>query len=234
MTRSRVSPITQHAEVTHPTNRPIKANSEVPDGHPLDMSDLQSFKQSFKGDLVTPSDPDYPAAIARWAANSQRNAQVVAFVKDAQDVAQAIKYARDNNLPVAIKCGGHSPGAASSTEGLVIDLSRHMNTVRIDPEQKLAYVGGGALWEQVDKAAIEHELATVAGTVNDVRPLPLSLISPQLIHSADWRCRVCATNAMFRVAISRLSHVASLWAAVTDTRVPLMASPSTILCRYVG
>ena len=199
------------------------------------MSNLQSFKQSFKGDVVTPSDPDYAPAIARWAANSQRNAQVVAFVKDAQDVVQAIKYARENKLPVAIRCGGHSPGAASSTEGLVIDLSRHMNTVRIDPEQKLAYVGGGALWGQVDKAAIEHELATVAGTVNHVRPpLPLSHISPQLIHSSDWRCRVRATNVMFRVAFSSLFHVASLWAAVTDTRVPLMASPSIILFRYVG
>ena len=137
------------------------------------MSDLQSFKQSFKGDVVTPLDADYTDAIARWASNTQRNAQVVAFVKDAQDVALAIKYARQNNLPIAIKCGGHSPGGASSTEGLVIDLSRHMNTVRVDPEQKLAYVGGGALWSQVDKAAIEHELATVAGTVNHVRSLHL-------------------------------------------------------------
>jgi FAD/FMN-containing dehydrogenase len=135
------------------------------------MSDLQSFKQSFKGDVVTPLDADYADAISRWAANTQRNAQVVAFVKDAQDVALAIKYARENKLPIAIKCGGHSPGGASSTEGLVIDLSRHMNSVRVDPEQKLAYVGGGALWAQVDKAAIEHELATVAGTVNHVGSL---------------------------------------------------------------
>ena len=145
------------------------------------MSDLQSFKQSFKGDVVTPSDADYSEAIARWAANTERKAQVVAFVKDAQDVALALKYARQNNLPIAIKCGGHSPGGGSSTEGLVIDLSRHLNTVRVDPEQKLAYVGGGALWEQVDKAAIEHELATVAGTVNDVRSLHPSTSLP-LIH----------------------------------------------------
>ena len=159
------------------------------------MSDLESFKQSFKGDVVTPSDADYTAAIARWAANTQRNAQVVAFVKDAQDVVLAIKYARQNKLPIAIKCGGHSAGGASSTEGLVIDLSRHLNTVRIDPEQKLAYVGGGALVAQVDKAAIEHGLATVMGTVNHVCSL-LSSISTPLTHLPDGRCRVRNSKSM--------------------------------------
>jgi hypothetical protein len=48
----------------------------------------------------------------------------------------------------------------------VIDLSRHLNTVEIDAENELAYVGGGAIWEQVDKAAIQHGLASVGGTVN--------------------------------------------------------------------
>jgi FAD/FMN-containing dehydrogenase len=160
------------------------------------MSDLQSFQQSFKGDVVTPSDADYTDAISRWAANAERNAQVVAFVKNAQDVALAIKYARQNKLDIAIKCGGHSAGGASSTEGLVIDLSRHMNTVRVDPEQKLAYIGGGALWAQVDKAAIEHELATVAGTVNDVRFLHIHLSSAEPYHSSDGRCGVSDSKLM--------------------------------------
>ena len=127
-----------------------------------------SFKQSFKGDICTPTDADYPQAISRWAVNAQVNAKIVAFVKNPEDVALAIAYARENRLPIAIRCGGHSTGCASSTEGLVIDLSRHLNTVEIDPENKIAYVGGGALWEQVDKASIQHGLATVAGTVNHV------------------------------------------------------------------
>lgn len=130
------------------------------------MSDL--FKD-FKGDLVHPTDPDYPAAIARWAANAERKAKLVAFVKDEQDVALAIKYAKTNKLPIAIRGGGHSPAGASSSEGgLIIDLSRYLNGARIDPEKRLAYVGGGALWEAVDKSAIEHDLATVGGTVNHV------------------------------------------------------------------
>ena len=50
----------------------------------------------------------------------------------------------------------------------MIDLSRHLSGVRVDPVAKLAYVGGGAIWETVDKTAIEHGLATVAGTINHV------------------------------------------------------------------
>ncbi|KAF8804701.1 FAD-binding domain-containing protein [Phlegmacium glaucopus] len=130
------------------------------------MSNLTSLKQSFKGDISTPTDDDYAQAIGRWALNAQTNAQIVAFVKTPDDVALAIAYAKENKLPIAIRGGGHSTAGASSTEGLVIDLSRHLNTVQIHPEDKLAYVGGGAIWEYVDRAAIQHDLATVGGTVN--------------------------------------------------------------------
>ena len=127
---------------------------------------------NFKGDLVTPIDPGYEDAIKRWAANSQRRAAVVAFVRDADDVALALKYAKEQvpRLPIAIRGGGHHAAGASSVEGgLVIDLSKYMNGVRISREQKLAYIGGGAIWETVDKEAMKEGLATVAGTVNHVR-----------------------------------------------------------------
>ncbi|KAI0771960.1 FAD-binding domain-containing protein [Trametes elegans] len=134
------------------------------------MSDLQSLKAAFKGDLVTPDDAGFDQAISRWAKNAARRAAVVAFVKDAEDVSAAITYAKQAGLPIAIRGGGHNPSGTSSIEGgLVIDLSRYLDGARIDPEEKLAHVGGGAIWESVDKAAIEHGLATVGGTVNHVR-----------------------------------------------------------------
>lgn len=136
------------------------------------MSDFASFKKSFKGDIVTPSDADYAKAIARWASNAERKAQVVAFVKDAEDVVLAINFARDSKLPVAIRGGGHSPSGASSTEGLVIDLSRHLVGVKVDAGRRLAFAQGGALWEAVNSAAIEHGLAAVGGTVNHVLLIP--------------------------------------------------------------
>ncbi|KAH8103537.1 hypothetical protein BXZ70DRAFT_888945 [Cristinia sonorae] len=131
------------------------------------MASIESLKQQFKGDIVTPQDSDYEQSLDRWAANSRRAAAVVAFVKDAEDVALAIKYARDAGLRIAIRGGGHSAAGSSSCEGgVVIDLSRHLNSVRVDPDEKLIYVQGGAQWKSVDHAAIKHGLAGVAGTVN--------------------------------------------------------------------
>lgn len=133
------------------------------------MSDFDTFKSQFTGDIVTPNDLDYVRSITRWAVNAQRRAKIIAFVKTAEDVALSIAYARANGLEIAIRGGGHNAAGASSTEGgLVIDLSRHINKVRVDETERLAYVGGGAVWETVDKEAIKFGLATVAGTVNHV------------------------------------------------------------------
>jgi FAD/FMN-containing dehydrogenase len=134
------------------------------------MSGLPTFNQSFKGDIVTPDDEGYAEAIARWAANVERPARVVAFVKDTGDIALALKYAGTNELQVAIRCGGHSPAGASSVkDGLVIDLSRYFNYAVVDQEKRTVRVGGGTLWGAVENEAIKHGLASVAGTVNHAR-----------------------------------------------------------------
>lgn len=134
------------------------------------MSNAHSAPPSgYGGDWITPSHPSYTAAIARWAANAIRKAAVVAFVKSTSDVILAVSYAKANSLPIAVRGGGHSPAGASSVEGgLVVDLSRYFSGVRVDEKEKVAYVGGGAVWETVDKEAIKFGLATVGGTVNHV------------------------------------------------------------------
>jgi FAD/FMN-containing dehydrogenase len=138
------------------------------------MSTLSAFKQSFKGDIVTPDDAGYAEAIARWASNSERRARIVAFVKDTNDVAIALAYAQTNDLRVAIRGGGHSASGSSSCEdGLVIDPSRYLNYAVADPEKRTVRVGGGTLWGTVEKEAIQHGLATVAGTVSHVRLMSL-------------------------------------------------------------
>ena len=136
------------------------------------MSDISDLMQSFKGDIVTPADADYKDAIARWAANAERPARIVAFVKDTPDITLALRYARDNHLKVAIRCGGHSgSGSSSAKDGLVVDLSRYFNYAIVDPDSRTARVGGGAIWDTVENEAIKHKLATVAGTVSHVRTI---------------------------------------------------------------
>jgi FAD/FMN-containing dehydrogenase len=121
----------------------------------------------FTGDLVTPNDPHYEASLIRLAKNAQKQAGLVAFVKSSEDVSKVIKHATANGIEVVVRGGGHSSSGSSSTEGgIVIDLSKHLNSVRIDEGNKLGYVGGGATWAKVDAEAIKYGLATVAGTVN--------------------------------------------------------------------
>jgi FAD/FMN-containing dehydrogenase len=134
------------------------------------MFDFATFKKAVKGDLILPSDPDYPTALARWAVNAERKVKIIACVKDNEDVVLTINHARANYLPIAIRGRGHNPsGASSSQDGLVINLSKYINMVRVDPKEKLAYIGGGALWATIDKETIKYGLATVGGTVNHVR-----------------------------------------------------------------
>lgn len=79
---------------------------------------------------------------------------------------------------VLMQGGGHNPSGASSTDGgLVIDLSRFMNTATCDPDIQVVTVGGGALWADVDEATIAHGLATVCGTVSHVSVV----LSPSMV-----------------------------------------------------
>jgi len=142
------------------------SNSNQP---PRALVNMTSPPESFTGDWITADHPSYSEAIARWATNAERRAAAVAFVKSAQDVVIVLNHAKQHESLVAIRGGGHSASGTSSIEGgIVIDLSRYLADVRVDPVEKLAYVGGGAIWETVDKKTIDHGLATVAGTVNHV------------------------------------------------------------------
>ena len=144
---------------------------------------MSSSPESFTGNWITPDHPSYSEAITRWATNSERRATAVAFVKNSEDVAIVLKYAKQHKSLIAVRGGGHSTSGASSIEGgIVVDLSRYISNVKVDPVEKLAYVGGGAIWETVDKATIEHGLATVGGTVNHVSWSRLSTILLRLAY----------------------------------------------------
>jgi FAD/FMN-containing dehydrogenase len=82
------------------------------------------------------------------------------------DVVNAVNFARDRNLLLSVKGGGHSfPGKCTSDGGLMIDLSQ-MHTVDVDPDAMRARVDGGALLGHLDTATMAHNLLTTTGTVS--------------------------------------------------------------------
>jgi FAD/FMN-containing dehydrogenase len=127
---------------------------------------LPRLDEHFSGDLIRPSDARYGAARTLWNAIVDRRPALIARPRTPADVATAILSARDADLDIAIRCGGHSLAGHSMAEGgVTIDLSA-MNAVEVDPRAATARVGGGALLNDVGEAAGPHALAMPFGHVS--------------------------------------------------------------------
>jgi FAD/FMN-containing dehydrogenase len=91
------------------------------------------------------------------------------------EVVEAVKLARERGYAVAVRGGGHSIAGLSTIEGgMLIDLAP-MNGVEVDPDRRIAHVGGGAIWSDVDTATQEHGLVAPGGVVSDTGVAGLTL-----------------------------------------------------------
>ncbi|MEX0750259.1 MAG: FAD-binding protein, partial [Dehalococcoidia bacterium] len=119
----------------------------------------------FRGLVLAPGDAPYDEARRIWNGAIDRRPAAIARGLDHSDVAAAIRHARENDLAIAIRGGGHGVGGAATVDdGLVVDLSA-MRGVYVDVRTRRAWVGGGALWGDVDAATQAQGLATVGGIV---------------------------------------------------------------------
>jgi FAD/FMN-containing dehydrogenase len=104
-----------------------------------------------------------------------RRPALIARPLDVDDVVAAVAYAVDEDLPIAVRGGGHSvAGHCIGDGGVVVDL-RLMRYVTVDPEARMATCGGGALWEDLDPPCLRHGLATPGGTFGDTGVAGLTL-----------------------------------------------------------
>jgi FAD/FMN-containing dehydrogenase len=117
-------------------------------------------------EFLRTGDAGYDEARTVWNAMIDRRPAVIARCTSTEDVAEAVRFGRAAGLEIAVRCGGHNiAGLAVPEGGLMIDLTP-MNAVRVDPAAKRAWVQGGALLGELDKAAQEYGLATTAGNVS--------------------------------------------------------------------
>jgi FAD/FMN-containing dehydrogenase len=127
---------------------------------------IKAMTEAVRWRVVTPSDSDYDDARVVYNAMHDRRPRAIIRCMDSTDVMAAVAAARDGGFDLAIRGGGHSvPGFGTVDDGLVIDLSK-MKNVRVDPIKKVARVGGGATWGDVDHATYPFGLAAPGGIIS--------------------------------------------------------------------
>jgi FAD/FMN-containing dehydrogenase len=116
-------------------------------------------------ELLAPGDAGYDEARKIWNGAIDRRPALIARCRATSDVVAALRVARERDLPVAVRGGGHGvAGPAVCDDGLVVDLSP-MRAIAVDPARHLARAQAGVLWGELDAATQQHGLATVGGIV---------------------------------------------------------------------
>ena len=132
---------------------------------PAAATDVERLRNSIRGPVIDPDDEGYDAARAIWNGAIDRRPACVARCTGVADVVAAVRFARERDLLVALRSGGHGVGGHALCDGgLVIDLSP-MKGIRVDPAARTARAEAGVLWGELDRETQLHGLATVGGIV---------------------------------------------------------------------
>ena len=132
----------------------------------LRPADIDALQASLTGKLVLPGHPEYDSARKVWNGAFDRKPALIARCSNTNDVVRAVTFARDHQLLVAVRGGGHSfPGHSTCEGGLLIDLSQ-MDGLRVDPKARTVLAQPGVVLGQFDRATQALGLATTMGTVS--------------------------------------------------------------------
>jgi FAD/FMN-containing dehydrogenase len=139
------------------------------------VTSLGELRERHRGPVIDPTDRGFDIARATFNGMIERRPELIARPLDVADVLTALRFAREADLPVAVRGGGHGVAGHCVGDGsLVVDL-RLMREVVVDPETQTAACGGGALWEDLDTPSQRHGLATPGGTFGDTGIAGLTL-----------------------------------------------------------
>ena len=132
----------------------------------IDEVALRGFRARLQGDLVAPGDPGYDDARRVFNAMIDRYPALIVRARSAEDVQRAVLFAREHDLPLSVKGGGHNvAGSAVCDGGLMLDLSL-LKGIHVDPERRIAVAQPGLILGEVDTATQAFGLATPLGTAS--------------------------------------------------------------------
>jgi FAD/FMN-containing dehydrogenase len=145
---------------------PMSTSKPLLSATSLDSIALDSLAASIRGIVIRPEDSEYDSARSLWNGMIDKRPAAIVRCSGTADVVAAVRFAREHDLLVAVRAGGHNAaGNAMCDGGIVIDLSG-MNGVWVDPDQRVARVQGGATWGDFDREAQLHGLATPGGAIS--------------------------------------------------------------------
>lgn len=154
------------------------------------MASSATLPERFVGELIRPHDARYDEARSLFNGLIDKHPALIARCADSRDVQSALRHARENDLVVAVRGGGHSsPGYSSCDGGVVIDVSP-MKEVAIDAEGRSGRFGAGLTWGELDAATAEHGLAVTGGRVTHTGVAGLALGS-----GSGWLERLLGPSA---------------------------------------
>lgn len=132
----------------------------------IERTAVQELSDSLTGSLLLPGNDGYNIARRVLNRSIDRHPALIVQPSGAADIQNAVNFARERELLLAVKCGGHSYAGKSTCEGgMQIDLSSYRHA-RVDPKTRTAYIAGGSLLGELDREAMALGLVTTAGTVS--------------------------------------------------------------------
>ena len=147
----------------------------IAEGLTLEETALAELQAGLRGQIVGRDDPAYEEQRKIWNGSIDRRPALIARCAGVADVMSAVKFARKNGLPVAVRSGGHSfPGLSVADDAFLIDLSL-MKGVRVDPQERTARVQAGVLLGELDRETQAFGLAAPSGIVTHTGVAGLTL-----------------------------------------------------------
>jgi FAD/FMN-containing dehydrogenase len=141
----------------------------------LEESVIGVFEARLRGELLRPGDAGYEEARKVWNGMINRRPALIARAASVADVMHSVNFARENDLLVAVRGGGHNVAGTGTVDGgLLIDLSR-MKGIKVDPEQRTAHVEPGVTLGELDRKTQAFGLATPMGVVSETGIAGLTL-----------------------------------------------------------